>query len=520
MRQITSAIAGILALLTATAAVAQTFPTIPANTVVGRLGTGPGPAQAIPNATLFSLNQFDLISSTPGRIPCRGASTWGPIAPGALGGVLMSTGTTTCPAFSVPVPVASGGTGGITAAAARSSTGINVESYTAHNDSNYTILVTDRTVGTSAALTAARTWTLPAANAVNAGQAITVADYFGGVTGSNTLTIQRAGSDTINGATSVAINVAYGRYEFRSDGVSKWSAVAATSNSLPFRTPMDYGAVCDGSTDDRLALQNWLNALSGAYIGLIPPGKVCTYSIYIYVSSNTVIYGYGATLKARNGANAATGLLLTDSAGGVTAGPSNVAIYGLKLDGNKANRTGPFSYANLYAAGATNVTVQDVQSINCTADCFYFGGNITTTGVSTRVQVTNIYGNAAVRNGMSVVGVSSMRVIGCTLEGSGTAPGHGIDVEPDSTNTPVNDIEISHCQLNGNGGDGIDVNPAAIASSVFRGYGAFISASSNVGCGFNQYSTTANAAGFRFAGISGTGNGTSLVCNLAADKLP
>ena len=113
-----AATAALLVTVTVGAA-AQTFPTIPPNTVIGRLGINPGPAQAIPNSQLFSLNLFDQIGTAPGVMPCRGASVWGPISPGAAGNVLMSTGTTTCPAFSVPVPVTSGGTGGLTAALAR-----------------------------------------------------------------------------------------------------------------------------------------------------------------------------------------------------------------------------------------------------------------------------------------------------------------------------------------------------------------------------------------------------------------
>ncbi|MEY9480701.1 hypothetical protein ABH981_004914 [Bradyrhizobium ottawaense] len=341
------------------------------------------------------------------------------------------------------------------------------------------------------------------------------------MTSTNTLTIQRAGSDTINGATSVVINVAYGRYEFRSDGVSKWSAVATSSNSLPIRTPMDYGAVCDGSTDDRTAIQAWLNAISGAYIGMLPPGKVCTYSQFVIVPSNVTIFAYGATFKARNGANAATGFLLTDLTGGTAAGPSNVAIYGGTWDGNKANRTGPFSYANIYAAGASNVTVQDVISINCTADCFYFGGNSTTTGVSTNVHASNLTGRAAQRNGISLVGVQNFRLDGCLMTGSVTAPGHGIDVEPDDLNTANSDFVISNCNLSGNGGAGIAINPAAIAGAAVNRSMAFgLSANSNGACGFDQYVTTANAAGFRFIGASGAFNTGGTFCNLAADKVP
>lgn len=54
MHKIKTAIAGILTLFVASAAVAQTFPTVPGQSVIGRLGTSgvSGPSQAIPIATL------------------------------------------------------------------------------------------------------------------------------------------------------------------------------------------------------------------------------------------------------------------------------------------------------------------------------------------------------------------------------------------------------------------------------------------------------------------------------------
>lgn len=119
-----------------------------------------------------------------------------------------------------------GGTGASTAAGARASGALNVDGFTGHGDSNYAILATDRTVGTNAAFTASRTWTLPAANAVNAGQEIIVADFQGTVTGGNTLVISRAGSDTVNGGTSATISAANGAYLLKSDGASKWTAQA------------------------------------------------------------------------------------------------------------------------------------------------------------------------------------------------------------------------------------------------------------------------------------------------------
>jgi len=68
---------------------------------------------------------------------------------------------------------------------------------------------------------AARTITLPLANAVPAGWQTTVKDESGGAL-TNNITIARAGADTIDGATSNVINLNYGSRTVYSDGVSKW----------------------------------------------------------------------------------------------------------------------------------------------------------------------------------------------------------------------------------------------------------------------------------------------------------
>jgi hypothetical protein len=146
--------------------------------------------------------------------------------PPPIGGTTPNTGAFSTLTLTTPIGLSSGGTSAGTAAGARASGGLNIESLTSHGDSNYTILSTDRTVGTSTTLTASRTWTLPAASAVNAGSHLTVADFSGGVTGVNTLVVQRAGSDTINGSTSITISTTNGAYLFISNGISGWTAQA------------------------------------------------------------------------------------------------------------------------------------------------------------------------------------------------------------------------------------------------------------------------------------------------------
>ena len=94
----------------------------------------------------------------------------------------------------------------------------------------YSILNTDKIVYTNAAFTAARIWTLPLANTVSAGYAISVVDQFGTLTTTNTLTIQKngGGSDLIlppNTSTYIMTSQ-YQGVTLVSDGTSKWYAVS------------------------------------------------------------------------------------------------------------------------------------------------------------------------------------------------------------------------------------------------------------------------------------------------------
>lgn len=94
---------------------------------------------------------------------------------------------------------------------------------TSFGDADYVASPADRYVGLTAALTAPRTLTLPAAAGFPSGMILTVQDEAGGISSTNTLTVARAGTDTINGAISYVLNSARSGVELRSDGISKWS---------------------------------------------------------------------------------------------------------------------------------------------------------------------------------------------------------------------------------------------------------------------------------------------------------
>ena len=141
-----------------------------------------------------------------------------------------------------------GGTGASTALAARSGSNLNIDQLTSVGDANAAIASTTRVIGTTTTLTSARTWTLPAANAVNAGQYLLVADYAGAINGANTLAVSRAGSDTINGGTSITITAVNGAYLFVSDGVSKWTGQSLGAASAGGVSSVTCGTGLSGGT--------------------------------------------------------------------------------------------------------------------------------------------------------------------------------------------------------------------------------------------------------------------------------
>lgn len=92
------------------------------------------------------------------------------------------------------------------------------------SDAAYAALTTDRTIAYTA-LTAARVVTLTAASAYPTGTRLLVVDESGNCSGVNTITLARAGSDTIDGATAQAVNVAYGFVGIESNGSNAWTIV-------------------------------------------------------------------------------------------------------------------------------------------------------------------------------------------------------------------------------------------------------------------------------------------------------
>ena len=348
---------------------------------------------------------------------------------------------------SSPLSIARGGTGANTAAGARAASGLNIDELTSHGDSNYSIASTDRTVATSTTLTAPRTWTLPAASSVNPGQHLYIQDFKGFVSGTNTLTIGRNGSDTINGGTgSQVINTANGGFLFISDGVSNWSAQALGAQATP-------GAVSS------------FNTLTGAVTTNVVFQKFLTTGTY--TPTTGMLHAIVECIGSGGGGGGVTG-----SAGGIfvgaggesgsysmkriaatdIVGTATVTIGALGSGGAAGNNSGSAgsdvtvvsNSVTLCAGGFTNTTTigrggasavsgtGDVTAIGSPGDgSFYNSANLTTVAPSGRGGssalggggTSNFCGGGTTAAGAAAGNYGSGGAGACVSNGTGTAAG-------------------------------------------------------------------------------------------------
>ena len=95
---------------------------------------------------------------------------------------------------------------------------------TAVSDASYTVLATDRTVAYTA-LTTARVVALPASSAYPTGTRLLIVDETGNCSVTNTITVNAAGMDTIDGAASAVVNQAFGFIGLDSSGAGHWTII-------------------------------------------------------------------------------------------------------------------------------------------------------------------------------------------------------------------------------------------------------------------------------------------------------
>lgn len=139
------------------------------------------------------------------------------------------------------------------------------------NNANYTILATDKVVAQIGTMSAARTFSLPAASTFPAGGELIIIDESGSVDSTNKIIVQRNGTDTIDGATSEDVDVAYGFLRLICNGSNSWNKVVLSNIGLTGEiktwasssVPSGY-LECNGA---EVAISNYGNLSTAIYVG-------------------------------------------------------------------------------------------------------------------------------------------------------------------------------------------------------------------------------------------------------------
>ncbi|MGC4052352.1 MAG: glycosyl hydrolase family 28-related protein [Paludibaculum sp.] len=223
------------------------------------------------------------------------------------------------------------------------------------------------------------------------------------------------------------------------------------------KTPIDYGALGDGVTDDTLAVQNAIND----NISLKIPAGYTFLVNGLSVSGKTSPYIYGGgTLKQKANAPAGSSLLLVTNC-------VEPYVEGIVMDGNKTSQPNAVDHLLYFS--------------NCT-------GTIT----ADAVMATNGKSGGIMAVSASGAGVPSSVVYnGCTVTGCTT----GLGIQNNATAGLVPVANITDCIATGNSVDGISakrVTDIAISTTL---------STSNTG-----YGVTADTCAVRFSDCNLSGN--------------
>ncbi len=190
---------------------------------------------------------------------------------------------------------------------------------TAVSDASYAASSSDRMIAYTA-LTSARTVTLPAASSFPTGTRLLVLDESGACSAANTITLSRAGSDSINGAASMPLAVPYAYGALESNGSNAWTIIDQIS-------PAPLSAIAQGTT----GATSQLGVLEFLQSGLSGAAVTCGTQI----PSNCILFSVGC--RVVSAITGATSYSVGDSGSGdAGAGPSRFGS-GLNIAAGSTN---------------------------------------------------------------------------------------------------------------------------------------------------------------------------------------
>lgn len=233
-----------------------------------------------------------------------------------------------------------------------------------------------------------------------------------------------------------------------------------------------FGAKGDGVTDDTLAIQNAIDALSttGGGTVIVPAGNYMikahdseqaqTRPYYLYDTGGIALKD-NVTLKMDDGATL-TAIPNTEHNYNIirVVGRKNVKILGGHIRGDLDKRTtdqlnGEWGYG-IALQGSKNVYIHDVDIQQNMGDAINLQVGIDNSTLNFNVLIDKVHLDKNHRQGISVEGVEHCAIINSDIQGtSGTAPEAGIDLEPGYDAVKNKHVLIAGNRIINNSGAGI-----------------------------------------------------------------
>ena len=213
-----------------------------------------------------------------------------------------------------------------------------------------------------------------------------------------------------------------------------------------------YGAVADGVSDDTVAIQRAIDAVSAAGGGIvdIPAGN------YMINTLHQTGYSYeraGLVLKSNIIVRMANGAVLRAIPNGERSYQifsithvDNVHIMGGKLIGDRDTHIGNLGQTGygVRITDATNVVIEDLYAGEFWGDGVFLGED------SRNITLYRVICDHNRRQGMSIVGGHNVKILESEFKRSdGTPPKSGIDIEPEGDHPIVSGVEIRNCLFEG-----------------------------------------------------------------------
>jgi hypothetical protein len=246
------------------------------------------------------------------------------------------------------------------------------------------------------------------------------------------------------------------------------STPASTNNSSTgsstagVLTDTSFGVKGDGKTNDRAALQAAIDGSVGQILLITGQSRIDMKGLDVRNKSH-IRFAPGASIKLLSyNAEVYQMIRIWDVDG--------VIIENAYLDGSKelnASKTGEWGMG-ISINGATNLTIESPTTINCWGDGIYLDNSCSgSNAYSKNITINNHHAIGCRRQGMSIGSVSGLTLNSPIWENiGGTAPGAGLDIEPDNNLTVLENITINNPTSKNCAGPGIQIWLSSFASNV------------------------------------------------------